>query len=97
MQTEAAVVSAAPPRPGSGRIFALIFGVILLIGAGYAGLHLVQDLSAVRSHSIAPFLLLGTRCGLRKRAVDHAMNIGGTHGWLAGSRLRTWTCCSIAC
>jgi len=59
MQTEAAVVSAAPPRPGSGRIFALIFGVILLIGAGYAGLHLVQDLSAVRSHSIAPFLLLG--------------------------------------
>src|SRR6201996_774426 len=59
MQTEAAVVSTAPPRQGSGRIFALVFGVILLIGAGYAGLHLVQDLSAVRSQSIAPFLLLG--------------------------------------
>jgi PiT family inorganic phosphate transporter len=59
MQTEAAVVSTAPARPGSGRLFALIFGVILLIGAGYAGLHLVQDLSAVRSQSLAPFLLLG--------------------------------------
>src|ERR1700761_3048493 len=59
MQTEAAVVSTAPPRQGSGRIFALVFGVILLIGAGYAGLHLVQDLSGVRAQSIAPFLLLG--------------------------------------
>ena len=59
MQTEAAVVSTAPVRQGSGRIFGLIFGVILLIGAGYAGSHLVEDLSTVRVQSLAPFVLLG--------------------------------------
>ncbi len=59
MQTEAAVVSTAPARQGSGRIFALIFGIILLVGVGYAGLHLMQDLSTVHVRSIAPFVLLG--------------------------------------
>ncbi len=59
MQTEAAVVSTATARPGSGRMFALIFGVILLVGAGYAGLHLMQDLSSIHVQSIAPFILLG--------------------------------------
>ncbi|WP_430390283.1 inorganic phosphate transporter [Dyella sp. 20L07] len=59
MQTEAAVAAVTPRTQGSGRIFALVFGVILLIGCGYAGLHLVQDLSIVRSHSTAPFILLG--------------------------------------
>jgi PiT family inorganic phosphate transporter len=59
MQTEAAVVSTAPSRQGSGLIFGVIFGVILLVGAGYAGLHLVQDLSTVHARSLAPFILLG--------------------------------------
>jgi PiT family inorganic phosphate transporter len=59
MQTEAAVVSSAPAHSGSGRLFTLIFGAILVVGAGYAGLHLVQDLSTVHAHSLAPFILLG--------------------------------------
>ena len=59
MQTEAAVTAAASPSQSSGRVFGIIFGLILLLGAGYAGLHLVDDLSIVRSHSSAPFILLG--------------------------------------
>jgi inorganic phosphate transporter, PiT family len=58
MQTEAAVTAASPSQ-GSGRIFGIIFGLILLVGAGYAGIHLIDDLSIVRSHSAAPFILLG--------------------------------------
>jgi PiT family inorganic phosphate transporter len=59
MQTEVAVATAASPSQGSGRIFGIIFGLILLVGAGYAGLHLIDDLSIVRSHSATPFILLG--------------------------------------
>ncbi|WP_243041124.1 inorganic phosphate transporter [Dyella sedimenti] len=59
MQTEAAVVTATDQGQGSGRLFAIVFGVILLIGGAYAGLHLVDDLSVVRSHAIGPFILLG--------------------------------------
>jgi PiT family inorganic phosphate transporter len=59
MQTEAAVAAASPSSQGSGRTFAIVFGLILLIGGGYAGLHLIDDLSIVRSHSTAPFILLG--------------------------------------
>ncbi|RDI97467.1 anion permease [Dyella solisilvae] len=61
MQTEAAVATATTTgqSQASGRLFALLFGIILLIGGVYAGLHLVQDLSGVRAHSITPFVLLG--------------------------------------
>ncbi|MBE1159039.1 inorganic phosphate transporter [Dyella acidiphila] len=59
MQTEVAVASAASPSQGSGRIFAIVFGVILLIGVGYAAVHLMNDLSIVRVHSATPFILLG--------------------------------------
>ncbi|WP_266182417.1 inorganic phosphate transporter [Dyella humicola] len=59
MQTEAAAVAVSPRSQGSGRVFALLFGAILLVGAGYAGLHLVDDLSVVKSHATAPFILLG--------------------------------------
>lgn len=59
MQTEAAVASTATTTQGSGRVFGIIFGLILLAGAAYAGLHLVDDLSIVRSHSTTPFILLG--------------------------------------
>ncbi|WP_114241484.1 inorganic phosphate transporter [Dyella sp. C9] len=59
MQTEAAVVTATRQPQGSGRIFGLLFGVILLVGVSYAGVHLVEDLSTVHARSIAPFVLLG--------------------------------------
>ena len=59
MQTEVAVASAASPSQGSGRIFGIVFGVILLIGVGYAAIHLTRDLSIVRTHSATPFVLLG--------------------------------------
>jgi phosphate/sulfate permease len=44
---------------GPGKIGVLIFGVILIIGATYAGSGLASDLSTVHSPSILPFLLLG--------------------------------------
>jgi inorganic phosphate transporter, PiT family len=59
MQTEAAVASTASPTQSSGRIFGIIFGLILLVGVGYAAIHLIDDLSIVRSHSATPFILLG--------------------------------------
>ena len=59
MQTEAAVASTTPSTQGSGRAFGILFGLILLAGGAYAGLHLVDDLSIVRSHSTTPFVLLG--------------------------------------
>ncbi|MFK2893257.1 inorganic phosphate transporter [Dyella flagellata] len=59
MQTDATVVSTATPSQASGRLFGALFGLILLIGGGYAGLHLVDDLSIVRAHSTGPFILLG--------------------------------------
>jgi PiT family inorganic phosphate transporter len=59
MQTEAAVVAVPPRTQGSGRVFAFLFGAILLVGAGYAGLHLVDDLSVVKTHATTPFILLG--------------------------------------
>ena len=59
MQTEATAVSTGTATQGSGRMFGILFGLILLVGAGYAGLHLVDDLSIVRAHSTTPFILLG--------------------------------------
>ncbi|HUA81632.1 MAG TPA: inorganic phosphate transporter [Dyella sp.] len=60
MQTEATVASTATPATqGAGRIFGILFGVILVVGAIYAGMHLISDLSIVRTHSSAPFILLG--------------------------------------
>ena len=44
---------------GPGKIGVLIFGVILIIGAIYAGSSLASDLSTIHSPSILPFLLLG--------------------------------------
>jgi inorganic phosphate transporter, PiT family len=44
---------------GPGKIGILIFGVILIIGAVYAGSSLASDLSTVHSTSITPYLLLG--------------------------------------
>jgi inorganic phosphate transporter, PiT family len=44
---------------GPGAIGVLIFGVVLIIGAIYAGSSLARDLSTIHSPSIMPFLLLG--------------------------------------
>ena len=44
---------------GPGKIGVLIFGVVLIIGAIYAGSSLASDLSSIHSPSILPFLLLG--------------------------------------
>lgn len=59
MQTEATVASSATSTQGSGRVFGILFGVILLVGVIYAGVHLISDLSIVRAHSSTPFVLLG--------------------------------------
>ena len=59
MQTEAVVTSPTAQSRSSGRIFAAIFGVVLLIGGIYAASHLIDDLAIVRTHSTGPFILLG--------------------------------------
>jgi len=57
---------------GPGKIGVLIFGVILIIGAIYAGSSLASDLSTVHSPSILPFLLLGLGPrGLVRSAREH--------------------------
>jgi inorganic phosphate transporter, PiT family len=63
------MATATPPAPptlldqklsGSpGKVGMLIFGVVLVIGVGYAGASLLHDLSAIHNESILPFLLLG--------------------------------------
>ena len=65
----AAVPSPTPSSSGTlldskiksnpGRLGSLIFGVALLIGAIYAGWHLLNDLSQVHTSSALPFILLG--------------------------------------
>ena len=45
---------------GPGKIGMAVFGVALVIGCGYAAMHLVSDLSGVHPTSIYPFVLLGT-------------------------------------
>src|ERR1700719_3470835 len=58
MATSTSVVLDTKPS-GAGRIGALIFGVALIIGFVYAGIHLISDLTEIHSTSILPFLLLG--------------------------------------
>jgi PiT family inorganic phosphate transporter len=42
-----------------GKWGMLIFGIVLVIGVGYAGHSLLHDLSFVHSESVMPFVLLG--------------------------------------
>ena len=42
-----------------GKVGMLVFGVALIVGLIYAGVHLISDLSAVKTTSIFPFLFLG--------------------------------------
>ncbi|WP_143525793.1 inorganic phosphate transporter [Rhodanobacter sp. C05] len=57
MSSDAAAI--ATPGRSSGRLFAIIFGLILLIGGSYAAVHLMQDLAVVKSGNAAPYILLG--------------------------------------
>jgi PiT family inorganic phosphate transporter len=71
MTVAATSALAEPARPGTtsrldekltrgpGRIGMGVFGVALAVGLGYAGFHLVSDLSEVHTKSIFPFVLLG--------------------------------------
>ncbi|BDU19164.1 inorganic phosphate transporter [Dyella sp. GSA-30] len=59
MQTEAAVATTTAQNKNSGRIFAAVFGVVLLIGGIYAATQLMGDLAIVHIHSAGPFILLG--------------------------------------
>jgi PiT family inorganic phosphate transporter len=43
----------------SGRIFAVIFALVLLVGVVYAAMHLNSDLQVVHTNSALPFVLLG--------------------------------------
>jgi PiT family inorganic phosphate transporter len=58
MSSDAATAIATQGN-SSGRFYAIIFGLILLIGGSYAGVHLMQDLAVVKSGSAAPYILLG--------------------------------------
>jgi inorganic phosphate transporter, PiT family len=42
-----------------GRVATLIFGLVLLVGAAYAGSQLIRDCASVRATSAFPFVLLG--------------------------------------
>ena len=44
---------------GPGRLPIALFGVVMAVGLGYAGLQLLRDLSQVASGPIFPFVLLG--------------------------------------
>ena len=43
----------------SGRIGILLFGIALIVGFIYAGIHLTSDLSGIHSTSAMPYMLLG--------------------------------------
>jgi len=58
MATETTVLEGKMTK-GPGRVGVIIFGVAMVIGCGYAAMHLISDLSAVHSASILPYLLLG--------------------------------------
>jgi PiT family inorganic phosphate transporter len=45
---------------GPGKVGVALFGLALVVGFGYAAMHLVSDLSTVHSESVYPFVLLGT-------------------------------------
>ena len=63
MSDATAVSNQIPPSrdldSGSGRVFLVLFGVILLVGVAYAGIQLGRDLSVVHSPSALPYVLLG--------------------------------------
>ncbi len=59
MATAPAPALQAKLNKGPGRIGILIFGIVVAIGIGYAGINLISDLSTVRTTSVFPFVLLG--------------------------------------
>src|SRR5579862_383771 len=60
MATGTSVLDAKMAGPGTGaRVGVAIFGVALVVGFIYAGIHLGSDLSEVHSPTWTPFILLG--------------------------------------
>src|ERR1700720_3208962 len=58
MATGATVLDSKLTR-NPGKIGMLIFGVALIIGFIYAGVHLASDLAEIHSASVMPYVLLG--------------------------------------
>ena len=42
-----------------GKIGMIVFGIVLVIGFGCAGTHLLSDLSTMHNESVLPYVLLG--------------------------------------
>jgi len=42
-----------------GKIGMIVFGIVLVVGFGYAGTHLLSDLSTIHNESVLPYVLLG--------------------------------------
>ncbi|HEX3822381.1 MAG TPA: inorganic phosphate transporter [Candidatus Sulfotelmatobacter sp.] len=59
MATASSTVLDAKLSRSPGKIGMIIFGIVLLIGFGYAGTHLLGDLSTMHSDSVLPYVLLG--------------------------------------
>ncbi len=58
MATASSVLdSKAPSKPA--RIGIIVFGVALVVGFVYAGMHLIGDLQGTQATSVFPFILLG--------------------------------------
>jgi phosphate/sulfate permease len=62
---------------GPGRIGVALFGIVMAVGLGYAGLQLLRDLANVHVGSIVPFVMLGI--ALKRIVVTVGERIGKDH------------------
>src|ERR1700751_2090776 len=59
MATATSTVLDAKISRTPGKLGMIIFGIVLVIGFGYAGSHLLGDLAPMHSESVLPYVLLG--------------------------------------
>jgi PiT family inorganic phosphate transporter len=59
MAAQPSVLDQKLSNSSPGKIGMLVFGVVLVIGVGYAGKSLLHDLSGVHNESLLPYVLLG--------------------------------------
>src|ERR1700741_4013673 len=59
MATATSTVLDAKMSRTPGKLGMIIFGIVLVIGFGYAGSHLLGDLAPMQSESVLPYVLLG--------------------------------------
>ena len=59
MATATSTVLDAKISRSPGKLGMIIFGIVLVIGFGYAGSHLLGDLVPMHSESVLPYVLLG--------------------------------------